>query len=121
MALISKLYQPNDDIRNCNATFHIGNSHALDAVVKNTATPTVIIAMAHLIWRRIRDLGITAWSEWVHGAPNISDIPTREVAIPFKCDRRMEFKNLRELPDIARGDTQALESDRPIIAPNTFQ
>ena len=77
-ALISKLCHPNDDIRSCDETFHIDNANAAAAVVKNTATPTVIVAMGHLIRRGIRDIGITEWFEWGHGPKNVAGIPTRE-------------------------------------------
>ena len=119
LALLAKLYQPNEELRGCNVTFHIDNTNAFDAVVKNTATPTVIVAMTHLIWHRIRDLGITAWFEWVPGTKNIADLPTREVALPYKCENSKEFLNLRKLFDIIKAATQALESGRPIVAPNT--
>ena len=120
LALLAKLYQPNEELRGCNVTFHIDNTNAFDAVVKNTATPTVIIAVTHLIWHRIRDLGITAWFEWVPGAKSIADLPTREADLPYKCDHSREFLNIRELFDVVRAATHALDSGRPIVAPGTF-
>ena len=120
LALLAKLYQPIEELPDCNVTYHTDNTNAFDAAVKNTATPTVIIAMAHLIWHRIRDLGIAAWSEWVTGPKNIADLPTRETTLPFKCDHNRGFPNLRKLFGVSRAATQAIESGRPIIAPNTF-
>ena len=120
LALLEKLYRPNWDIRNQNATFHIDNRNAFEAVIKNNATPTVIGAMAHLIWHRIRALQITAWFEWAPGTRNIADLPTRNVDIPFVCRNRRSFENLRELHTVIEKATRALEVGRPIAIPSTL-
>ena len=83
LALLALLYRPNCILQGKNATFHIDNGNAFEAVVKNNAKPTIIVAMTHLIWHRIRQLNITAWFEWVPGTRNIADLPTRKVDLPF--------------------------------------
>ena len=84
IAPLAKLYQPDEGIQGRNAIFRIDNANAFDEVVKNSAKPTVIVAMTHLIWQRIHELAITPWFQWIHGARNIADLPARKVGIPFK-------------------------------------
>ena len=117
LAVLAILYAKCDHVRNKNATLHIDNGNAFEALVKNNARPTAIVAMTHLIWHRIYELGITPWFEWVHGARNIAYFPTRNVKFPFKCTRVMDFPLLRDLRDIVNLATAALEKGRPIIAP----
>ena len=121
LALLAILYYPNNRLRNKNATFHIDNANAFDAVVKNSARPSVIVAMTHLIWHRIYELGITAWFEWVPGNRNIADLPTRNVTIPFKCVEGKTFPDLRKLHGVIRDAKQALETGRPIIVPRILE
>lgn len=64
LALLTKLYQRNEDQMGENITFHIDNGNAFEALVKNNAKPTVITAMTHLIWHRLNTLRITPWFEF---------------------------------------------------------
>ena len=117
LALLALLFYPNNHLRNKNVTFHIDNMNAFEAIVKNTAGPSVIVAMTHLIWHRIYELGITPWFEWVPGTRNIADLPTRDVPIPFKCVEQNTFPDLRKLHEVIKKAKQALDSGRPIIVP----
>ena len=91
------------------------------ALVKNNATPTVIVAMTHLVWHRIYKLNITAWFGWVPGTRNIADLPTRKVKIPFRVLEEGTFDNLRPLFGNIKSAVVALEAGRPIIAPDILQ
>ena len=121
LALLAILFYPNNRMRNKNATFHIDNSNAFEAVVKNSATPLVIVAMTQLIWHRIYDLNITPWFEWVPGARNIADLPTRRVTIPYKCKEERTPPDLRNLYDVIKKAKQALEEGRPIMIPSVLR
>ena len=83
LALLALLYRPNNRLEGRNATFHIDNGNAFEAVVKNNAKPLIIVAMTHLIWHRIHMLNLTPWFEWVPGTRNIADLPTRGGNNPF--------------------------------------
>ena len=120
LALLTKLYQSNEDLIDKNITFHIDNRNAFDALVKNSAKPTVITAMTHLIWHRLNTLRITPWFEWVPGTKNIADLPTRKVTIPFKITTQGEFKFGREIHLLVKNATEAMETGRPIVAPKTL-
>ena len=100
-----------------NVTFRIDNGNAFEAVVKNNAEPTIIVATTHLIWHRIRQLNITAWFEWVPGARNITDPPTREAGLPFPIKAAADFWGLRPLSRVLKRAKEALEAGRPIVAP----
>ena len=56
-ALLAILYYSINKLGNRNATFHIDNGNAFEAVVKNAVTPTSILAKTQLIWHRIYELG----------------------------------------------------------------
>ena len=120
LALMAKLYQHNRDMGRQKATSHIDNQNASESLVKNNATPTVIVEMTHLIWHRLQALNIAPWFEWAPGARNIADVPTRNVDIPFVCRKKGQFANLREIFDTVEKATQALETSRPIVIPSTL-
>ena len=117
ISLMETLYAPNCPLSNSNVTFHIDNRNAFGALVRNNSNSTVIISMAQLIWCKIRDIGITAWFEWVPGNRNIADLPTRGVQTPLKCLGGREFGDLRSLRRIIQNATHAMESGRPITLP----
>ena len=117
LALLATLYIPNTPLRNQNATFHIDNKNAFGAVVKNNSKSTIITAMAQLIWHKIRELGITAWFEWIPGNRNIADLPTRGIKIMFKCPGQQDFGDLRALHRNILSAKQAMGAGRPIIIP----
>ena len=96
-ALLSLLQQDNNDIRDKSATFYIDNNNALQALVRNTARPTVIQCMVALIWHRIRDFRITPWSERVQSKRNLADLPTRRVQIQCPVLAFHGFKHLVEI------------------------
>ena len=91
------------DLANTSATFYIDNNNALLAILKNSAEPTSIQAMAGLIWHRIRELNITPLFGRVPSKRNIADMPTRRVKIQYKYLKRGKFRmaiGLRKLIDI---------------------
>ena len=81
MDALAVLMSECDDVRRNTVTFYVDNN-ALDAIVKNSATPAPIHALTALILQRIRDLGIAHWFERVPSKCNIADLPTRYVKIP---------------------------------------
>ena len=115
LALLATLYIPNTPLRNKNATFRIDNKNAFEAVVKNNSKSTIITAMTQLIWRKIRELGITAWFEWIPGNRNIADLPTRGAKITSKCPDQKEFGDLRALYCSIQSAKQEMDTGRPII------
>ena len=117
LALLATLHIIGTPLRNKNVTFHIDNKNAFDALVKNNSKSTIITAMTQLIWHKIRELGITAWFEWIPGNRNIADLPTRGVKITFKCPDQKEFGDLRALYRNIQSAKQAMDTGRPIIIP----
>ena len=117
LALLALLYRPNCLLQGKYVTFHIDIGNAFEAVVKNNAKPTIIVAMTHLIWHRIRHLDITAWFEWVPGTRNIADLPTRRVDLPFPTNVETDFGDLVPLSRVLKNAKEALEAGRPIVVP----
>ena len=97
LALLVFLCGGDPDLKVKAATFHIDNENAINAVIKCNSKSDVITAMDHLIWHRIRQLGLTQWFEWVPSNRNIADLPTRGVRLPFHVEESKQFKNLRGL------------------------
>merc|ERR1719158_1830588 len=56
LAVLAALTEKGADLGNKSATFYIDSNNALLAILKNSAKPTSIQAMAGLIWHRIREL-----------------------------------------------------------------
>ena len=117
LALLAKLWQPNNELKDKNVTFHLDNENALKAIIKNNSKVTIITAMTQLIWHRIAQLGIIPWFEWVPSNRNISDLPTRKVKVPFPCKVVRKFENLRELHTVIKRAVAAIEAGRPVDIP----
>ena len=120
LALLARLWGPNPDLVGKAIIFHIDNKNAFEAIIKNNARPSVITATTHLIWHRIRQLGITAWFEWVPSNRNIADLPTRSVQLPFTVAERRPFSGLRTLSNKIKEAENALLLGRPAPIPSDF-
>ena len=118
LAILAILYEAGGQLAGKNATFHIDNQNALQAIIKNNATPTVIVAMTQLILHRLCSLKITPWFEWVPSTKNIADVPTRHVAISFNIATQSQFTKLRPLREEINRARQALETGIPVLVPN---
>ena len=117
LALLALLMDETNDLRDKSVTFYIDNDNALQALVKNTAGPTVIQGMVALIWHRIRDLRITPWFERVPSKRNIADLPTRGVAIPFPVLTYRTFRHSVKLNTIINRTTENIVRGIPIATP----
>ena len=84
LAILAVLMTEGEDVRGKTFTFYVDNNIALDAIVKNSATPTSIQALTALIWHRIRDLGTPPWVGRVPSKRYIADLHTRYVEIPYR-------------------------------------
>ena len=120
LALLALLWAPNDHLRGKSVTFHIDNENTVKAVIKCNAKPTVITAMTHLIWHRIRQLDITPWFEWVPSNRNIADLPTRGVDLPFPSRKHTKFTNLRTLHGVILEAKASIEAGRPAPLPRVL-
>lgn len=77
--------------------FYIDNNNAIEAVVKNSATPLFIRSRTALIWHRVSDLRISARFGRFPSKRNVTDLPKRRVAIPYKTSSTGAFKNLNTI------------------------
>ena len=71
-------------LRGESGTFYIDNNNAIEALIKNSATPISIKALSALIWLRIRDIEMSPWFARAPSKRNIDDLPTRYVKIPYQ-------------------------------------
>ena len=115
LALLAILRIPDTPLGNQNETFHIDNENAFEAVVKNNPQTTIITETTQLIWRKIRESGITTWPEWIPGGRNIADLHKRGVKITFQCTDRRGFGGLRALYRNILSAKQAMGAVRPIV------
>ena len=118
--LLEKRCQSNRDHRKQNGAIQIDDKNASEPIIKNNARPTVIVAATHLIWRRIHALSITSLSEWAHGARNITDLPTRNVALRIVRKQTKSIGDLRDIYEAVSRETRALETGMPIGIPPTL-
>lgn len=77
------LFDSATDIDGENVAFYLDNNNSPDASVSNAPGPPVITAMAQLLWCRIAEFNMAAWSERVPSKKNIADLPTKRIPIPF--------------------------------------
>ena len=112
MALLAVLMTSDAPIEGLSVVFYIDNNNALEAVVKNSATPIVIQSMTFLIWHRISDLRISALFERVPSKRNISDLHTRKVRIPHKTKNSGAFKDINQINTFGNNKSNGGESSR---------
>ena len=120
LAPMALLWGPNDNIRGKSVIPNRDNGNAAKASIKCNAKPTIITPMAHLIRHRIWQLDLAPCFEWVPSNRNISDLPTRQVYLPFPVRRYKKFKNLRALKTVILEDKQAISTGRPVPSHSRF-
>ena len=81
---------------------YIDNNNVATSLVRGDSGTDSIAAMIAMFWRIAEAYSIDVWIGRVSSKRNPADLPTREVQLPFKVLRRMEFNELFKLLQLTR-------------------
>ena len=63
---------------------YVDNNCAISALVKGSAKSEVLDKLVQMFWFYVQKFEITVWLRRVQSTRNIADLPTRNIAPPFR-------------------------------------
>ena len=94
LAPLAFLWMRRSFIRNKRINLYIDNDTASNTLVRGDCADPFLAAMIKLFWKFAEELRLDIWIGRVGSEVNPSDIPTRNMKLPFPVKRSIHFRNL---------------------------
>ena len=102
LAPLAFIWFNRKQLTNKTVNLYIDNNNVVTSLVRGDSGADFIAAMIAMFWRIAEAHSIDVWIGRVSSKRNPADLPSREVQLPFKVLRRMEFRELFKLFQITK-------------------